>query len=856
MAAVNLVILSSSPSKPHYHAPLAMSSSQDDLPSLATLWQNRPKLKMPTTSAKRMSTTPPNTWPDVEESKKDDIWDEPDDDPPAKVMEAKPAARQRGRPRKEVAATALDGTAGAEPPKKRGRPKKVAAEGDEAAAPKEKAIRKLRAKKVDEDGQTKIAKGLVTKTSSSTTSKGKTTETVSSHFAAAQTELIDIEDLSEQQGPVPQDLELKKVGERRMSWTPAKENGNYSYQMEELTAEANQDGATLKPQGFGSLLDNYGYHKIERSALTTSMDENNPLRKRKRIELVKTGSAVTSKATGTAKSKAVKKKARTITDKATAEYAAAEEDEVEPAPILQYFRREDSLVDPSGAPRTKARKILTKPGKGKNATEPVSTLLAPQAALEHAKRQEFVFGTSSQLARDDDPAFLRDLQTAMQLSNLYDMEDPFDEPLPSLSSTNGSGKANLWEAAALIEEEGAKDMEVMDLSRSSQVETRFNKEATPAPAAEAEASGQSVLSAVPENDWIEIDQTPGPVPVHQHAPAPPRRDSSPLPIVQASAPRIAAKLPAEKSTEKLDLSTSDSDVPMMASRSRPTAKSIAPRKPTAQCADYDSFSTTDLAKEIAKYKFKPIKKREDMVTMLKQCWEAKQKKSSGVLQHNPRPVDVPTPASQPPALTTENVASPPGKRGRPRKGEPTTASMRKLDPRPLTTTRTKAPSASAPALPTPKKRGRPRKVLPIPEDISDAEGPTTPSPLSVRSTQPPPLEIIQESDHDAKRTILPLSPSSQERELFSTISRAVTSQPPSRDIKRLSWYEKILLYDPVLLEDLTKWLNEEGLGSVGYDGEVQPLQVRAWCLRKGICCLWKESKRNRGVGGVKKIGRE
>ena len=101
-----------------------------------------------------------------------------------------------------------------------------------------------------------------------------------------------------------------------------------------------------------------------------------------------------------------------------------------------------------------------------------------------------------------------------------------------------------------------------------------------------------------------------------------------------------------------------------------------------------------------------------------------------------------------------------------------------------------------------------------------------------------------------------LSPSSQERELFSTISRAVTSQPPSRDIKRLSWYEKILLYDPVLLEDLTKWLNEEGLGSVGYDGEVQPLQVRAWCLREGICCLWKESKRNRGVGGVKKIGRE
>ena len=64
------------------------------------------------------------------------------------------------------------------------------------------------------------------------------------------------------------------------------------------------------------------------------------------------------------------------------------------------------------------------------------------------------------------------------------------------------------------------------------------------------------------------------------------------------------------------------------------------------------------------------------------------------------------------------------------------------------------------------------------------------------------------------------------------------------------------MYDPILLEDLTKWLNEEGLERVGYDGEVMPLQVKSWCMRKGICCLFKESRRNKGVGGVKKIGRE
>lgn len=857
MAAVNLVILSSSPSKPRYHASLTMSSSQDDLPSPSSLWNSRPKLKMPTTSAKRMSTTPQKTSPDAEEQKKDDIWDVPDDDPPVKPVEAKPAARSRGRPRKEVAATAEDGTAEAEPPKKRGRPKKVLAEGDEAAAPKEKTVRKPRAKKADRGGQTTIAKGRVTKASSSSTaSKAKTTDVVSSHFAARPAEFIDIDDLPAQTEAIPQDLELKKTGERRRSWTPAKEN-NYPYQMEEYKPEATQEDPTTKAQGFGSLLDNYGYAKTERSASITSMDENNSVRKRKLIELVKTGSAVTSKATRTAKSKGVKKKARTITDKATAEYAAAEEDDTEAAPILQYLRREDSLVDPSGAPRTKARKTLAKSGKGKNATEPISALLAPQAALEHAKRQEFVFGTSSQLARDDDPAFLRDLQQAMQISNQYDVEDPFAEPLPSLASTDGSGKTKLWEAAALIEEEGAKDIEVFDLSRSSQVNNHFNKEATPAPTAEAETSRQSALTTVPDDDWIEIDHIPAPAPVSHHAPAPPRRRKpSPSPILQASKPPIVAQFSAPKATRGADLSTSDSYVPMLASRSQPSAKYIVPLKPAAQCPNYDSYSTTELTKEIARYKFKPIKKREDMITMLKQCWEANQKKTSGVLQHKPKPAEAPPPSSQPPAATSETVASPPRKTGRPRKGEPTTASMRKLDLNPLTATRAKAPSASAPALSAPKKRGRPRKVLPIPEDISDAEGPPAPSSPRVRATQAPPLEIIQDTDSDADANLPPLSLSSLERELFSAISCAITSQPPSRDIKRLSWYEKILLYDPILLEDLTKWLNEEGLGAVGYDGELMPVQLRAWCLRKGICCLWKESKRNRGVGGVKKIGRE
>lgn len=65
-----------------------------------------------------------------------------------------------------------------------------------------------------------------------------------------------------------------------------------------------------------------------------------------------------------------------------------------------------------------------------------------------------------------------------------------------------------------------------------------------------------------------------------------------------------------------------------------------------------------------------------------------------------------------------------------------------------------------------------------------------------------------------------------------------------------------MLYDPIMLEDLTKWLNEEGLSSVKYDGEVQPVEVQRWCRAKSICCLSKESTRNGNrKGATKKIGK-
>jgi hypothetical protein len=95
-----------------------------------------------------------------------------------------------------------------------------------------------------------------------------------------------------------------------------------------------------------------------------------------------------------------------------------------------------------------------------------------------------------------------------------------------------------------------------------------------------------------------------------------------------------------------------------------------------------------------------------------------------------------------------------------------------------------------------------------------------------------------------------VTPSSPERlnsdlpHINSQITKAITSYVPSasRNHQRdPTWYEKILMYDPIVLEDLAAWLNTEGLGLVGEDREVSALEVRAWCEMNGVCC--------HGIGG-------
>lgn len=288
--------------------------------------------------------------------------------------------------------------------------------------------------------------------------------------------------------------------------------------------------------------------------------------------------------------------------------------------------------------------------------------------------------------------------------------------------------------------------------------------------------------------------------------------------------------------------------------------------------NYRGFPTADLNKLVSSYGFKAIKRRDDQIKLLEQCWESKNRTVLQSLE--------PEPSFPQPVQMVQEVeelpkhSSPVKKRGRPAKPA------------------TSATSKGNEHLPddkdaTPKPRGRPpkAKVLDTPEDaVGVGKGDLTPKkkPRSKKATTsntspdttpkssipakrkatPPPAEPLGNSDttpkpHAASLAITPdldLTPSHDttlplldRSTLLEKITEAITTYPPSHEMKCLTWNEKILLYDPIVLEDLTTWLNLEGLGRVGVDEEVGVGMVKEWCEAKSVCCLWRENLR----GGVR-----
>lgn len=220
---------------------------------------------------------------------------------------------------------------------------------------------------------------------------------------------------------------------------------------------------------------------------------------------------------------------------------------------------------------------------------------------------------------------------------------------------------------------------------------------------------------------------------------------------------------------------------------------------------------------------------------------------------------------------------PPSKRpvGRPPKSAATVA----LSPRAFRTTKGLLPPAAS----QPVAGNEWTRI----DEISDSDSPTTPSPRRRRASSSP--AAVRPLDFDT-----PLSPSAApkvaapsnatikatdacwpaiQNSIFPQITETIKAAPLGNDMTTPSWHEKILLYDPIVLEDLTVWLNQQGLGfeierlksktktrsrkrkdappeideweTVKY--ELKAWMVQKWCEDNSVCCLWREGLR----GGVK-----
>lgn len=803
-----------------------------------------------------------------------------------------------------------------------------------------KPVRKKCVVKTAEDGQTTLPKGRVTKPSAKRKVSAKKTESVSRHFSKEPSVPKDAPDARPDKiddGP----FDLEPATRRRTDWTPPPGDLRLVDDSSAVKELASSSVALKEASGdlCKSLQERFGRNEEEHvnGGPSTATDI---LGKRKHLQMfaTTTASEPTSKSTtpevSPAKSKVPKKKPRTITDLAMEAYRVADEPHsavVVEAPkqgsIVGYLGGEGVAAESGGG--KKATKKPAKPRASRKKPEPKKPiLLSPVSAMRQVSHQDFVFGTASQLATEEDPELLRALHEAMKASNLPD-DDPFgsSSPVTAELAVRRRGGNKLWVAGARDDDGDLLDIEVIDMTESPAVPNPFatllqDTLPTLPKDKEKQASPPRGSQHVPielSSDFPSFDVTPLP---KSHFFTTQVADASFTTEPTTPAPSLRYTIPASASvTADFDLepppsnqehntilSQSQSVVSpkpvaatkgkgkVVAKRAAPKAKEqpklpeqVAEEEATEVAGEqvamgppppkYELFTDAQLTKEITSYGFKAVKRRPAMIELLQQCWAHKHKTtfpvSSATVATKPPSASVPTPASpgrprgRPKkavtATETADVVEPvePVKkpRGRPRKDATATSPSKPATSKTKTTATSSKTAKSAaaiapetmepPAPATPKRRKAAAKaVVEIPDsDDSDSDAFGSPMLSPERRddvfSSPARGDLELSITEDTEMSLMAASPTTREMEVFDYITKAVKTEPPTRDVTQPSWHEKMLMYDPVILEDMAAWLNSGQLGRVGYDGEVAASEVKSWCETKSVCCLWRVNLKGR-----------
>lgn len=708
---------------------------------------------------------------------------------------------------------------------------------------------------------------------------------------------------------ISESMNLEPAMQRRLDWTPPRpdtrfaQSGLFNESVGVLGEEAEntkEDASHL----FKQLRDRYGHMEFNSVATASeNLRSAQAIGKRKAIELISVHPHHTmnkaDRSPSPAKEKASKKKPRTITEVAMAAYQIKS---VEPA---LESRREQSLLDhfnvgnsedgTNNASNSKGKGKAAKATKrNKKAASKQPELLSPRAAIRQSAAQEFVFGTSSQLAREQSPTFLKDLHAALRVSNMASDDDPFaGSPTASGACEPNKAGKGLWSESARGEGGELVDIEVIDLIDSPALPQNDAildpwKDLPPPGPATSDFNETDVSLLEIGSRLISENATSQPLS------SKPRSTITQNTITINSAATALPQSPLSSSSLVADLLADDMPPPSNQQQCQEEVEeALSPSTAVDRAAQsrpkYELFTDTKLSKEIARYGFKAVKSRTAMITLLDQCWRSKnQTLGSGALFSTTSAAAVrnarktvsdaglssattPTtkrPVGRPKKSTvieaTDDTASntaPPAKRarGRTKKAVGVDSSSVEVRVQSQSQARTELNQDDNPVTPI-KKRGRPRKDAVLTTSLQamaaapkPREKPTDRLPVEIKDSDldsdedgdsifpeelfsPGPAEVSISDDTEVS---LNLSPSDLRSTLFGHITKAVTSAPRTTDPSNPSWYEKMLMYDPIILEDFSAWLNSGQLTKVGYDGEVAPTEVKKWCESRSICCLWR-----------------
>lgn len=533
------------------------------------------------------------------------------------------------------------------------------------------------------------------------------------------------------------------------------------------------------------------------------LQDPNPFKKQDRDPLIAANAAEGSEALK-AKPVAKQKKAKTITALVTSRYEAMDAETTcvarqQSQPSDEQFKREPA-DDGKKKKKQRSKKVPVKP------KEPEYIVLSPEAVTKSLNNQDLLFGTCSQLERDDSPTFLRETQRALAASEHFsELDNLLDQTSTSVSSegiaSRFTSSKSLWSAATRNSNGFVVQPEILDMTNSPEIRSSHRR---------------AVIQDMSNSHKVSTEST------------------------SSTSERIISR---ESSTQKKTDDTSSQTRLGRSSSREPIANSTQKASTKApEMPRYSGFTDDELRKQVTSYGFKPVRGRNKMISLLEKCWQSKQTAPTSTAEER-RTKSLDTIAEETTKILTKKQ---PTKKQLGRTKNATASDTMNSQKTQKLKAVSKQVEARIDSL-SEKVRLSPPSAISV-EEIADSE-----EEPEARSTR---IQMQSKSSIASRRTRpassrasslcqLPTDKANIESlDLSDQITKAIRSQPRpkqfgSKQGPSLTWHEKILLYDPVILEDLATWLNTEGLGLIGEDREVGAGFVRTWCESKGVCCTYR-----------------